>query len=103
MTGSRARSNYVNINIKEPSTVLAILLITGMIVGPWFVHDRALTRSEFRLAQLEEKVQLLHARMTGAETTLAERKQGFLEAINVLKRQQLPNWVPPEPVEPEKH
>ena len=87
----------MNINIKEPSTVLAILLIVGMIVGPWFVHDRALTRTEYRLAELERTTLNLSARMAGVETSLVERKASFERTIDDVRRGlKQPEWPAPE-------
>ena len=86
----------MNVNIKEPSTVLAILLIVGMIVGPWFVHDRSLTRNEFRMTKLEEDLVNARARLAGVEAILAERKHAFEEAVEKARRGQLPEW-------PERH
>ena len=71
----------------DPSKVLAVIVIVGMILGPWILHEKTLSRMEYKLDSLEYKVSGLESQSAENKAVLAERKRSFEQIINELEQE----------------
>jgi hypothetical protein len=71
----------------DPSKILAIIVIIGMILGPWILHEKTLSRVEYKLDSLEYKVSGLESQAAENKAVLAERKRSFEQIINELEQE----------------
>ena len=49
------------ISLKDPSAILAVMLIIGMVLGPWIMHERTLSRMEYMIQDLNGRSRLKSA------------------------------------------
>lgn len=71
----------------DPSKVLAIIIMIGMILGPWILHEKTLSRMEYKMDALDYKVSNLEKQAEGNRAVLAERKKAFEDIMADLKRE----------------
>lgn len=87
-----------SISLKDPSAILALMLIIGMVLGPWIMHERTLSRMEYKMDNIERQVSELKAKSESNEAILAERKKDFEGIMQDLRSefqaQKYPNTQP---------
>lgn len=73
--------------ISDPSKVLAVIIIIGMILGPWILHEKTLSRMEYKMDALDYKVSGLERQASENKAVLAERKKSFEDSMEDLKQE----------------